>query len=64
MKGVILGMAVVITAILTICYVGDKWQCSNLAYATGKQTNYIFTSGCYVKLKGEWVPADKWRVID
>jgi hypothetical protein len=38
--------------------------CRSLSEETGMPTKYRFQSGCFIKVKGQWVPDSAWKVVE
>ena len=54
--------ALAIAAVLFVtAYAIPSCRCSDVADATGRDTQYRIISGCYVLVNDRWVPSDSWR---
>ena len=40
----------------------DRRKCREVMELSGRQTEYRSCSGCYVRVDGEFVPVEAWRV--
>ena len=50
----------ILAVIASLGYTMASWDCSNTGKAAQVETRFDFPSGCYVKIRDRWVPADKW----
>lgn len=41
-----------------------KFLCEQRVEPTGYECNWTFFAGCLIKVNGQWIPYDKWRVIE
>lgn len=64
-------VAAVILTIIALCvgsylliYQYPKFLCEQRVEPSGYQCMYDFFAGCQINVKGQWVPYDKWRVIE
>ena len=55
-------LAAFVGGCILLGYLFTSYQCDNLSLITGKPTKYDFVSGCFVKIDGNWVPEERWRV--
>jgi hypothetical protein len=57
----------IVVSVLTVLAIlgGSLWweseKCSQVGEMTGKDTQWRFMSGCYVKVGDRWLPRDSWR---
>lgn len=49
---------------LLLIYGCTSYSCEDTGKQSGLETKYSIWSGCYVKLKDRWVPAERWREIE
>ena len=47
-----------------IAYGCSTVSCSDTGAQSGLPTKFSIWSGCYVQIKGKWVPAKSWREIE
>ncbi len=58
---------VVIVIAMCVGYWGDSSTCSRDAFITGNETKMVgpvFNYDCYIKVDDNWIPRDKWRVVE
>jgi hypothetical protein len=41
-----------------------KNACNKISVVTGKETQYHFSGGCFVKLSSGWVPINNWNTSE
>lgn len=41
-----------------------SFECEQRLRMSGHECTWDFFAGCQVKVNGQWVPYDKWRVMD
>ena len=51
----------VLSAVVACC---SSYECSAKANASGIESEWGPVKGCMVKVKGRWVPYDRWRAVD
>jgi hypothetical protein len=61
---VIAFITTVVLVILFLVYAGSSKSCTDTGEKIGLESDYGLWTGCMVKVQNEWIPLDKWRVID
>lgn len=59
--GVIVLLVVVVFSLPSLF---SYYRCSTQAQFMGKQSDWGLMTGCMIKHKGEWIPLEKYRVVD
>ena len=60
----IFGALVVIAILYGVMFWYPKFLCEQQVKPTGYECNWTFFAGCLIKVNGQWIPYDKWRVIE
>jgi len=57
-------LVVVVTALLAIALGFSAWTCGNRWEDSGMASRWKFGSGCQVQHQGNWIPEERYRVVE
>lgn len=61
---VILFIAIVFGSVGGAVYAVSSYSCSQIEENSGHETKYVLLSGCYIQIDEQWIPVNRWRVLE